>query len=295
MLYSKNKTRMLSWLYDEDRWPSGAAGGLVTREERFRARHLLFTPFSNEEIGDLVEDIGCAFAEVIRTGNGRLLACYDVVLNEDGTLKEYRKIDRDAVAEGTKWYAYMEIATLSGWYNNQTYVNTLDKAAMDRFIEITYETYNKNLGDKLGKSMPAIFTDEPQFAHKKSPHFAKEKTDIFLPWTDDLADTFKASCGEDLMESLPELFWELPDGKRSTVRYHYHDHVCQRFTENFADNCRAWCREHNLKLTGHMMKEETLRSQTEALGEAMRSYRGFDLPGIDMLCAHFEFSTAKQA
>src|SRR5687767_14172403 len=28
------KERMLSWLYDEDRWPSGFAGGLVTRDPR---------------------------------------------------------------------------------------------------------------------------------------------------------------------------------------------------------------------------------------------------------------------
>ena len=36
-------------------------------------------------------------------------------------------------------------------------------------------------------------------------------------------------------------------------------------------------------LTGHMMEEPTLKSQTAALGEAMRSYRSFQLPGIDML------------
>ncbi len=36
--------KMLCWLYDEDRWPSGAAGGYVTRDVRYRARHLLFTP-----------------------------------------------------------------------------------------------------------------------------------------------------------------------------------------------------------------------------------------------------------
>jgi len=33
-----------AWLYDEDRWPSGAAGGLVTRDPRYRLAHLLFTP-----------------------------------------------------------------------------------------------------------------------------------------------------------------------------------------------------------------------------------------------------------
>jgi hypothetical protein len=37
---------MLAWLYDEDRWPSGFAGGRVTdNEDRFRSRHLLMTPW----------------------------------------------------------------------------------------------------------------------------------------------------------------------------------------------------------------------------------------------------------
>ncbi len=34
---------MLVWLYDEDRWPSGSAGGLVTQDPRFWEKHLLFT------------------------------------------------------------------------------------------------------------------------------------------------------------------------------------------------------------------------------------------------------------
>src|SRR5438874_2217296 len=37
------KLKMLSWLYDEDRWPSGFAGGLVTKDERFRACRLIWT------------------------------------------------------------------------------------------------------------------------------------------------------------------------------------------------------------------------------------------------------------
>jgi hypothetical protein len=48
-------------------------------------------------------------------------------------------------------------------------------------------------------------------------------------------------------------------------------------------------------LTGHVMDEPTLLSQTKALGDAMRSYRSFQLPGIDMLCDWREYSTAKQA
>lgn len=286
---------MLAWLYDEDRWPSGAAGGLVTQDERFRARNVLFTavPYEAEENGQL--GVGTSSASAQRTQNGRLLACYDVELNEDGSLSSYAVVSKDAPVKGTKWYAYLETAMPSGWFNNQTYVNTLDKKAIDRFIEITYGAYEKAIGDKMGGVVPAIFTDEPQFTHKVPLRYAKGKTDVILPWTDDLPDTFRAAYGEDLLAHLPQLVWNLPGGEASIIRYHYHDHVCERFTQAFADNCGAWCRAHNLMLTGHMMEEPTLRSQTAALGEAMRSYRGFDLPGIDMLCARFEYTTAKQA
>lgn len=33
---------MKAWIYDEDRWPSGAAGGLVTRDDRFKVKELHF-------------------------------------------------------------------------------------------------------------------------------------------------------------------------------------------------------------------------------------------------------------
>ena len=31
---------MLTWLYDEDKWPSGYGGGLVTRHREYRERYL---------------------------------------------------------------------------------------------------------------------------------------------------------------------------------------------------------------------------------------------------------------
>ena len=37
------KEKMLAYLYDEDRWPSGAAGGMVTKNHEYRQRTLVFT------------------------------------------------------------------------------------------------------------------------------------------------------------------------------------------------------------------------------------------------------------
>ena len=284
---------MLAWLYDEDRWPSGAAGGLVTKDKKYRARYLLFTPLSYEDSNDNMQvmDSRC---EGGRNGEGDFLAAYDVVLDNEGYLASYKRISKDDVAEGTKWFAYTEICSPSSWYNNQSYLDTLSKDAVSRFIEVTHERYRETVGEDFGDAVPAIFTDEPQFCRKQTLNNSTDKHDINLPWTDDIPETYKAAYGADILDTLPELFWDKKDGV-SLNRYRYHDHIAERFAQAFADTCGSWCREHGLYLTGHMMEEPTLDSQTAALGEAMRSYRGFDLPGIDMLCNSYEFTTAKQA
>ncbi|HPO52754.1 MAG TPA: hypothetical protein PK165_07990, partial [bacterium] len=41
------KLGMLAYLYDEDRWPSGAAGGLVTKNPEYRMRYLCMKIFDN--------------------------------------------------------------------------------------------------------------------------------------------------------------------------------------------------------------------------------------------------------
>jgi len=285
---------MLAWLYDEDRWPSGAAGGLVTSDPRFRAKHLLWTRTPYD--GTRGTPVLISAAKASRSGNGTLLARYHIELR-DGVLAHYHRLhdDEPSPADGVIWYAYLETALPSPWFNNQTYVDTLQKDAIKRFIAITHERYAQAVGQHFGTLIPAIFTDEPQFAHKQSFRFADDSHDLVIPWTDDLLATYQQAYGQDLAGHLPEIFWELPAGQVSVVRYRYHDHVCARFTEAFADTLGSWCDSHGLFLTGHMMEEPTLQSQTAALGEAMRAYRAFTLPGIDMLCDWREYTTAKQA
>lgn len=286
---------MLAWLYDEDRWPSGSAGGLVTVDPALRAKHLLFTCQSYEESPG-GETVAASFVQAHRTGAGRLLGRYEVLL-QDGFLAEYRLLreGESPTSGGTVWYAYLETALPTTWFNHQAYVDTLNRKATERFIEVTHRLYDETVGDRFGTTIPAMFTDEPQFTHKTCFRSPSDRRDVFVPFTEDLLATYEAAYGQKLEEFLPELFWELPGGQASVARYRYHDHVCARFTEAFADTLGAWCEERGLALTGHMMEEPTLQSQTAALGEAMRSYRAFKLPGIDILCDRREYSTAKQA
>lgn len=78
------ENKMLCWLYDEDRWPSGSAGGYVTKNIENRARFLVFSPegYLEDKINDKdFSSSGKAQGGGLRT----LLGKYEVTL-KDGCL-----------------------------------------------------------------------------------------------------------------------------------------------------------------------------------------------------------------
>ncbi|MBO5326978.1 MAG: hypothetical protein J6A84_02525 [Clostridia bacterium] len=272
------KKEMLAWLYDEDRWPSGFGGGYVTKDYALRQRAMVFS----------------CDPEYPMTELSSVLARFDVVLGEDKCLRSYKMVNEGDAVEGTLWTVYHEINANSARMNNQAYVDTLNPKAIQKFLEVTHDRYFEKVGDEFGKTIPSIFTDEPQSARKSTLGFAESRQNVRLPWTDDLEESYQAAYGESLLEHLPELLWDLPNGAPSLTRYRYHDHVAERFASAFADTCGKWCDDHGIALTGHMMGEQTLHTQTICLGDCMRSYRAFGIPGVDILCAEFEVTTAKQ-
>jgi len=285
---------MLTWLYDEDRWPSGYGGGYVTKDVEHRQRFLLFTPTPYGQ-GE-VQKFNDSLAAGSRTENGELLARFAIRL-KDGYLDGYRVLQHGegAAEDEVCWYTYLETAEPTPWFNNLTYVDTLSPAAMKRFIDVTHERYKQAVGDGFGKDVPAIFTDEPQFTHKRMLRDAQARQDLAWPWTKGLDEAFAAEFGESILARFPEVIWDLPGGKPSLWRYRYHEWVAERFASSFSDQIGNWCEANGIALTGHMMEESTLAKQTKALGDAMRSYRKMHIPGIDMLCDWEELTTAKQA
>ena len=45
-----------------------------------------------------------------------------------------------------------------------------------------------------------------------------------------------------------------------------------------------WCEEHGMKLTGHLVQEDTMLSQLVSNGAGMAHYEYFHIPGMDWLC-----------
>ena len=277
-LEKARREHMLAWLYDEDKWPSGYAGGYVTKKKENRQKYLLFTPNIpvNLEEGE------------------KLLGIYDVSLSPEGTLSGYHTCPENVSSpDGSIWYAVLRYSRPTPWFHMTGYADTMSPEAIRDFISITHERYRETIGDSFGTLCPAIFTDEPQMTRKTELIHADEKQDIILSFTPDFEESYQSTYGESFLEHLPEVIWDLDSGI-SLTRYHYHDHATERFASAYSDQIGNWCKKNNLLMTGHMMEEGSLRAQTRAVGECMRSYRSFTLPGIDMLCDGREFNTAKQ-
>ena len=254
-------------LYDEDRWPSGCAGGIVTRDRENVMRYLEFSEKAPE----------------------RPLAVYDIEL--DGRMRSFRRITDGSEAEHRVFYAVVVDAPREGTHNGESYVNTLSKKAIDDFIESTHARYKAVLGDDFGTTAPSIFTDEPEYGQAR--RVGNRLGTPRMPWDAELPEKYFARWNESLVDNIPLLFFDPADGE-PTVRWRYFALITDIFAECYADNIGSWCDKNGILLAGHMMFEDTLAAQTTANGESMRHYRAFGIPGIDILFGAHEFTTAKQ-
>jgi hypothetical protein len=277
---------MEAWLYDEDRWPSGAAGGLVTQDKRYRMRELLLTI----EKGTISKCAGDELAIFLAKMDGSRLI-------------DVRRVDKDAhpAPDDTVLLFRCRMQAESRWYNGQTYLDMLNEDAVKEFIRVTHEAYKKHTLSKYGADqVPGIFTDEPNYG-TVGAHHGQDR--VSSPWTDRLPELFKDRYGYDLMDHLPELFFNMGDQDFSKVRHDYIETLTHLFASNFGGLIGKWCQENGVSYTGHVLAEENLISQSTVVGSAMRFYEHMQAPGIDILCGQgltraggtqSEYSTAKQ-
>lgn len=295
---------LLCWLYDEDRFPSGVAGGMVTRDFRLRGRYLLLTEKRSERgiLPGYCEDRASFEAAVDRGKKplGYYAAAYGLLFDR-GYLREYRRLysreEIDQALERGKRvrFAYVKIMEEEQWFENQTYVDTMNPEATARFIRLTHEAYYEKVGDDFGKTVPAIFTDEPRIGNHRQISRALSSEDVTIPYTDYLAEEMKRKYGIDPLDIAPEYVWELASGKYSVNRYLYRETAAECFATAYMDQLSDWCGEHGIAMTGHVLSEESMSGQSVTVGDCMRCYRKMDLPGIDILADNRELTTAKQA
>jgi hypothetical protein len=230
-----------AWFYDEDKWPSGFAGGKIPLvSEDFHARCLTRVE-KDEEVDEI-----------------------DSVLYEDD---RYR-------------YIIHKARMGNGWFNGTCYTDLLNSDMVKTFIDSAYAPYLERYRAKIGKTVPGIFTDEPQVSARVSG--GKEGSVSFSPV---VIDKFKEMHGYDLLPVIPMLFDTI--GNYSKVRYDYYQTISRCFEESFARQIGAYCEEMNTIFTGHLNGENTFETTMANSGNSMINYRHMQMPGIDQLGLYY--------
>ncbi|MFW6007546.1 MAG: glycoside hydrolase, partial [Halanaerobiales bacterium] len=117
------KTNTYAWLYDEDKWPSGYAGGIVPDKKDEYRQHAL------------------------------VLLKKDEITDNDKVLTEIKNED---------YYICRRISPMGNeWFNGKCYVDLMNPEMVETFLEVTHEKYKEECGEYFGKEIPGIFTDEP--------------------------------------------------------------------------------------------------------------------------------------
>ena len=262
------KVGFFSWLYDEDRWPSGSCGGRTAASTPdFRSRTLVV------QRGD----------EPVKLGDGSYaqldcLARVRMVSAPDGE-HEFRPVGADERGPDILSF-YSAVFPAAGWHNDSYYPDLMHDEAMREFIRNTYELYAQRFRAEFGKAVPGIFTDEPYIRGA-------------APWSVRLAAEFQKRRGYDLIPKLPLLFFATSQSPQ--VRHDYWKTVYELFNESFMGQLGKWCGEHNMLFTGHLLAEGSLGTQIRTAGGMMWHYLHMGAPGIDVLVERItEVLTCKQ-
>jgi len=249
------------WIYDENSYPSGFAGGLVPDampESRGR---------------------GLAFAEVKRPGKLPEEAFAVWRLSAEG----YENVTQQAKAgedlpEGRYLLATWKLAPTGGWFGGRFYVDLLKPGVTEKFLEVTHEAYRRELGEHFGKRLPGIFTDEPH------PFTGG------LPWNEHLAGEFQKRWGYRLEDHMPALTRPLGDWKK--IRHNYQQVLLEQFIEHWGKPCHDWCERHGLEFTGHYWEHGW--PGTAHGPDNMAMYAWHQRPAIDCLMNQYREDTHAQ-
>jgi len=284
---------MESWLYDEDRWPSGTAGGMVTANPEYRMKFIYMAKLPGDGF-----DLG-AWGKSEKAP----LGAWSCRLENEIDIYDVSKVTAatPAAALTGKTVLTFCVRPMAGgsFYNGYTYVDTMKRAATDEYIRLTHEAYKKHCGQHFGKGIKGLFTDEPHRGPFMSGFSITagtcEDPYCLVPWTEAIFDTFASLYGTRVEESLPALFLRENGAPVSPVKAQYVETMLKLFLDNYAKPYYDWCDANNLPVTGHVLHENSLSCQVSTNGSMQRCYPLMHIPGIDYLGEHGrDYWVAKQ-
>jgi len=281
-----------AWLYDEDRWPSGFAGGEVpAKGPEYRQKMLVLSTEPLPENAARPETTTRS-ENMANVPEVQLLKVYGIRKSPSGEQYFQEIPQENAQKAEERWekrlFFYRRVASLGHpWFNGYSYVDLLNPRVTKAFIACTHEKYAELFKGEFGRTIPGIFTDEPCVL------FQRGVEEPALPWTENFPEYFYRQNGYDILDHLPELFLEIGEWRKT--RLDFWRTISGLFVESYTKQLYEWCSKNGLILTGHFMSEDDLVDQIRWSAEVMPHYEFQHYPGIDHLGRHIDHDlTARQ-
>jgi hypothetical protein len=250
---------MKIWIYDENSYPSGFAGGHV--------------PAEMPESFNQGQGLKMVRFEILPDTADKYYMC---LKEEDGKFKDITSSLADEKGRTGKYCLFFKTYNgKSDWYGGFSYVDLLYPGVTQKFINVTMSGYEKNIGEEFGKTVPGTFTDEPQINSSGG-----------IRYTPDMFKVFQEKWGYDLRLNLPSLFEEVGDWKK--IRHNYTKTLLDLFIDRWAKPWFEYCESKGLKFTGHYWEHEWPNMRPG--GDNMAMYIWHQVPAVDMLFNQFNDS-----
>lgn len=242
---------MKVWLYDENSYPSGFAGGNVPAEMP-ESRAIMIRKIETAKPDTIKLKILCRFQR-----------------NRD----KYVLIDSASqVKKDQPFTVFAELpATSSSWYGGYTYVDIMQRKVTEKFLDLTIGGYAKSLGPEFGQTISGIFSDEPNISTVWG-------SDL-IPYSPAVFENFKNKYAYDLHAYLPSLYEETGNWRK--VRHDFYTVLLNMFIDNWAVPYSEYCAKCKLQMTGHYWDHDWPRPTGVPDNMALEAYS--QVPGIDVL------------
>jgi len=260
------------WIYDENSYPSGFAGGLV--------------PAARPEF--VRSGLKATILKLPSLSGVRSPVC---ILQQQGQsfldITDRVRAGEKGWPEGRYWLFEVVQQEPSPWYGGFTYVDLMRPGVTQVFLHLTLDAYRKAAGEEFGLTVPGTFQDEAEIAPAGGGWTVNYTPAIFTE--------FSRRRGYNLLPELPSLLEEVGDFQR--VRHDFYLTCLELFVENWARPYYDYCSQNNLQLTGHYWEHDWPVPRINPDNMALGAFA--HMPGIDILMnewspdVHAQFGNAR--
>ncbi len=236
------------WIYDEEGYPSGAAGGLVLRQyPEVEALALVWDEEAPQRLF-----VRPAFEHTHAANNYFAIRRYINIIDDRAT-KAFIQITHEAYLKRLRHHFG---TTIVAFFTDEPSLMAVNLGPIPEPARGRVPV--RDQPDPVIKPLPAV------------------------PWSYDLAECYRQRFGHELASVQKSLFAGETAADRQ-VRRQFWSLIADLVGERYFRALRDWCRMYGVASSGHLLAEEGILLHVPLYGNALQAIALMDIPGLDML------------